>query len=95
MSSAERLPDMPLSLLNLGVYLASEWRPAGLACFLCLLASRSLYVVSVISEPAKASNIKSWLSTSVGSEQCMVGKVGQLKPVHSFPSLTICRHAEH
>lgn len=94
MSSPERLPDTPLSLLKFCVYLASEWSPAGLACFPCLLASRSLSVVSVISEPAKASNIKSWLSTSVDSEQCMVGKVG-LKSVHSFPSLTICRHAEH
>lgn len=93
MSSPERLPDTPLSLLKFCVYLASEWSPAGLACFLCLLASRSLSVVSVISEPA--SNIKRWLSTSVGSAQCMVGKVGQLKSVHSFPSLTICRHAEH
>lgn len=60
-----------LSLLKFCVYLANEWIPAGLACFLCLLASRSLSVVSVISEPAQASNIKSWLSASVGGQQCM------------------------
>lgn len=80
MSSPERLPDTPLSLLTFCVYLASEWSPAGLACLLCLLASRSLSIVSGISEPAEASNIKRWLYMSVGSEQCMVGKVGQLIP---------------
>lgn len=70
-SSPESLPDTPLSLLKFAVYLANEWIPAGLACFLCLLASRSLSVVSVISEPAQASNIKSWLSASVGGQRCM------------------------
>lgn len=70
-SSPESPPDTPLSLLKLCVYLANEWIPAGLACFLCLLASRSLSVVCVISEPAQASNIKSWVSASVGGQQCM------------------------
>lgn len=70
-SSPESLPDTPLSLLKFSVYLANEWIPAGLACFLRLLASRSLSAVSVISEPAQASNIKSWLSESVGGQQCM------------------------
>lgn len=70
-SSPESLPDTPLSLLKFCVYLANEWIPAGLACFLCVLASRSFSVVSVISQPAQVSNIKSWLSASVGGQQCM------------------------
>lgn len=47
MSSPERLPDIPV-FVEFCVCLVFEWGPAGLACFLWLVASRSLSVVFVI-----------------------------------------------
>lgn len=73
-------PDILLSLSQFCVCLASEWSPAGLACFLCPVASRSFSLVSVILDSvslrelliSKGTHSRSQLSVSVGWEQCMV-----------------------
>lgn len=96
-------------LLNLCVCSVCEWSPAGLACFVWLVASRSLSVGFVIRDaagPAYAACVQSnsgwgkWGGNHClwAGEQCTVwtrsAKVGWLKSVHSFLSLTVCRHVK-
>lgn len=78
---------LSLSLLQFCVYAAPEWSPAGFACSLCLVASRSLSLVSVILYSMSPHNLLisrggrsvRQLSVSVGREQCMVWLRAQQK----------------